>query len=258
MTTTDHLLRPAPLVYRGVLAGRNSWLALLGGFLEPVVYLAAFGAALGAAIGGIDVNGQQVTYAAFIAPALLAASAMNAAVAETTTAFFYRLRFARLYESIVATPMRVIDILGGEILWAALRGALYAAFFLVGAWLCHAVGSPWALAAIPFAFLASAVFAALGTAASSFLTSWEDAPLIQLATVPLLLFSATFYPASVYPGWLQRVVAFSPLYQANVVLRGLFTGTWAPESLAAIGYLLALGAAAIAVAALWMRRHLLP
>lgn len=251
-------VRITPMVYRAALVGRRGWWGFLGGFLEPVLYLFALGTGLGAVVGEVSgPSGQPLSYVAFMTPALLGAATMNAAVAETTMTFFFKLRFARLYESVVATSMRVPDILFGEITWSGIRGCLYAVGFLVTSYAVSAATSPWAVLAVPFAFLAAVVFAAIGTALTSFMTSWEDSQLVQVVTVPMLLFSGTFYPVDPYPGWLEALVHVFPLYHVNVVLRHLFAGVWSVSATASVAFLCCVGAAAVAVAVRRMHRHLL-
>jgi len=111
---------------KNYLAYRRLWKVVFSGFFEPVFYLFAVGVGVGALVGEIGLpSGQIVAYAAFVAPALMAASAMNGAVIETTFNIFFKLQFGKVYEGILTTPMKPIDIAIGEIGWALLRGVLY-------------------------------------------------------------------------------------------------------------------------------------
>ncbi|MGH3823872.1 MAG: ABC transporter permease, partial [Pseudonocardiaceae bacterium] len=88
------------LVARSALASRNAWLAIVSGFFEPLFYLVAMGQGLGSLIGTVTgPAGQQLSYATFIAPGLLAASAMNGAVFDATFSFFIKLKYAKLYDA---------------------------------------------------------------------------------------------------------------------------------------------------------------
>ena len=95
------------------------------GFFEPLFYLLALGVGLGRLVGDVPApDGQPITYGAFVAPALLAASAMNGAIYDATFNVFFRLKYDKIYDAILATPMRPGDIALGEIGWALIRGAL--------------------------------------------------------------------------------------------------------------------------------------
>jgi lipooligosaccharide transport system permease protein len=241
--------RAVHLVERNVVAYRRSWLVFLGGLLEPVLYLAAMGVGLGGLVGEVaGPDGVPVPYAAFVAPALLAASAMNGAVFESTFNIFGKLRFSRIYDAVLATPVTPRDIAVGEITWSLLRGGIYAAGFLAVAALAGLVGSPAAVLAVPAALLIGFAFAGVGMAATTFMTSWQDFDLVQLVLLPLFLFSATFYPLEVYPPAVQAIATFSPLYHGVELVRGLMLGVLGPGMLLHVAVLALLGAVGLRVA----------
>jgi lipooligosaccharide transport system permease protein len=114
------------VLLRDVVAFRRMWWLFLSGFVEPVFYLFSIGIGLGALVQTVTTDqGAVVSYAAFVAPAMLAASAMNGAIADTTYNFFFKLRFAKTYDTMLATPARPRDIAVGEILWSLIRGGTY-------------------------------------------------------------------------------------------------------------------------------------
>src|SRR5207245_2777399 len=115
--------RAGMLVVRSALAYRRAWLAFVSGFFGPVFYLVALGEGLGSLVGALPgPNGRPISYAAFIAPGLLAASAMNGAIYDSTFNVFFKLRYSKLYDAMLATPLGPFDIALGEIGWALLRG----------------------------------------------------------------------------------------------------------------------------------------
>jgi len=238
------------LLQRNMLVHRRSWLVLVSGFFEPVFYLFAMGVGLSGLVGEVPgPDGQPISYALFVAPALLAASAMNGAVFESTTNIFFKLRFAKVYDAVLATPMRPIDIAIGEVGYALLRGGLYAVAFLavagVAGLLRSAIG---AVLAVPATLLIGYAFAGMGMAASTFMRSWQDFDLVQLVTLPLFLFSATFYPIDVYPGPIQAVARFSPLYHGVEVVRACTLGTFDLSIVGHVAVLMVLGTAGMALA----------
>lgn len=249
--------RALRLLERNIMVNRRNWMILLSGFAEPVFYLFAVGVGLGQLVGGVTgPNGEPVTYAQFVAPALLAASAMNGAVFESTFNIFFKLRFAKTYDAILSTPAEPADIAVGEVGWALLRGGLYAVGFILVATLLGVVASPLAILAIPAALLIGFAFAAVGMAASTFLKSWQDFDLITLVTLPLFLFSATFYPLSVYPPLVQQLARLSPLYHGVELIRPLMLGTPDWTMLGHAAFLATMGAIGVAVASRRLTRIL--
>jgi lipooligosaccharide transport system permease protein len=242
--------RSAAVVERNVATLRSAyWFVMLTGFLEPVLYLFSIGVGVGALVGDLTLpDGRVVSYAAFVAPAMLASSAMTGALSETTFNFFGKMKFMRLYDGMLATPVRPIEIALGELAWAMLRGNLYAAAFLV----VMAVMGLTTAAHAAVAFLAAALvgfaFGGIGMALSTFMRSWQDFDLIFSVQFALFLFSGTFVPAEAYPSVLRWLVEVTPLYRSVDLIRGITTGAWSWLQLVDVLYLLALFALGLAVA----------
>jgi lipooligosaccharide transport system permease protein len=229
------------IVERNIMVYRRTWLILFSGFFEPLFYLFFFVYPLEAVRDTtVTVGGQVVEYAAFVAPALLAASAMNGAFYDATNVF-WKLRYGKVYESILSTPVGPKDVAFGETMWAVCRALMYSAAFLLVIALLGLVDSWWALFALPACFVIGFGFAGAGIAAVTWMRSWQDFDLVQLVMLPMFLFSATFYPISVYPTVLEWVVRCLPLYHGIELVRSLTTGTVGAFQLVNVGYLLAMG-----------------
>jgi lipooligosaccharide transport system permease protein len=192
-------------------------------------------------------GGEIVTYTAFIAPAMLAASAMNGAMYDAVFNLFFKLKDNKLYDAVLATPVTPVDVAAGEIGWALMRSAFYSTSFLVVMLAMGLISSWWALLALPAVVLVGFSFAAVGTAATTYMKSWQDFEYVTLVTLPMFLFSATFYPLSTYPESLQWVVQLSPLYHAAALLRELTTGTVSAGSLLHVTVLAVLGVVGVLV-----------
>jgi lipooligosaccharide transport system permease protein len=244
-------------VERNFVVYRRGWVVFLTGFLEPVFYLFSIGIGVSALVGGFTLNGQNVPYTEFVAPAMLAASAMNGAVFDSTYNIFFRMKYAKLYDTVLATPMRPWDIATGEITWALLRGGIYSAGFLLVMLAMGLVDSWFAVLALPATLLIGFAFAGVGMALTTFMRSWQDFEFVQLAILPMFLFSATFYPLTAYPPALQWVVELTPLYRAVVLCRELVTGALSLGSLASVAYLLVMGGVGVYVASGRLGRLLL-
>jgi lipooligosaccharide transport system permease protein len=250
--------RARHLVERNVVQYRSGWLIILAGFVEPLFYLLSIGVGIGKLVGhGVSVAGHPVSYEAFVAPAMLAASAMNGAVYDATFGVFFKLRHLKLYQAVLATPLGIGDVVAGEVAWALVRGTLYAVAFLAVMAGLGLPGSWWTLADLPVAMLVGFAFAAVGVAVTTYLHDWQDFEFVQLVLLPLFLFSATFYPLGTYPPALRWVVRVTPLYQGVAALRELTFG--APQWVLAghLGYLAAVGLAGAALARRRMSRLLL-
>ena len=139
-------------------------------------------------------GGQEIPYQLFVAPALLASASMNGAINESTFNFFFKLNYDKTFMAILSTPLSSGDIAVGELVWALIRGGLYAIGFLIVMLVLGLVVSPWIVLAFPAALLVGFAFGAVGMAATSFMRTWQDFDLIQLVVLPMFLFSATFYP----------------------------------------------------------------
>jgi lipooligosaccharide transport system permease protein len=256
---------PVPLRSRGSLhlverharVYRHAWLMLVSGLLEPLFYLLSIGVGLGKLVGTVPGPGGTVSYIAFVAPALLASSSMNGALFDSTFNVFFRLKYAKLYDALLATPMRPGNVALGEITWALIRGGLYACAFMVIMLAMGLVHSPWAVLDVPVALLIGFAFAAVGMAGTTYMRSWQHFEFVTLATLPMFLFSASFYPLDVYPEPVQVLVQVTPLYQGVALLRDLTLGAVAPDLLLHVAYLLAMGLAGLWVATRRISRLLL-
>jgi lipooligosaccharide transport system permease protein len=246
------------LIERHARVYRRSWVLGISGVFEPLFYLLSVGVGIGSLVGAIHLPGGRVVgFTSFVAPALLATSAMNGAIADSTFNVFFRLKYAKLYDSALATPMRSGDVALGEVGWALLRGGLYAVSFEVVMAVLGLLHSPWAAAVVPAALLIGFAFAGAGMAATTFMRSWQHFEFVTLATLPMFLFSATFYPLGVYPRPIQIVVEATPLYQGVALMRALTLGTVGPAQLWNIAYLAILGLAGLTVASRRIARLLL-
>ncbi|WP_116044797.1 ABC transporter permease [Amycolatopsis palatopharyngis] len=238
--------RASALIERSLLVSSRLWLVFASGVVEPLLYLFAFQIGFGKLVGEVaGPGGQAMSYVAFVAPALLAASAMNGAVLDSTFNVFFKFRYAKLYDAMLATPIGPLDIAVGEITFAVLRGGAYAAAFLVVMGVMGLIVSPWALLMLPVALLIALAFASVGMVCATFLRSPSQFDYIQLAIMPMFLFSTTFYPLTVYPEPLQIVVQCIPLYHGVELMRGLSVGVLDVSMVGHVAYLLVLVAVGV-------------
>ncbi|MGL5859169.1 MAG: ABC transporter permease [Angustibacter sp.] len=214
---------------RNLFTYRRQWVAFGTGFVEPVFYLLSLGIGLGALIGPVSFgDGRTVSYEQFMAPAMVALSAMNGAVFDATYNMFFKLRYMHTFDAMLATPVRPVDIAVGESAWSLLRSGVYVLGFLLLAGAMGLVTSWWVVLALPAALLIGFVFSAVGMAATTWIRNFQDFDYIQMVLVPLTLLSATVFPVEAYPAGVRWLVWVSPLYHGVVIERSLMLGdvTW--------------------------------
>lgn len=233
---------------RNVVMYRRQWPVLITGVVEPILYLVAIGIGVGSLVGELPYAGHMIPYETFVASGMLATAAMNGAVFDTTFNFFIRLKYAKLYDAVLATPLEPRDVALGEVTWALGRGAFYGACFLVTMAAFGLIGSWWAVAALPVVVLIGAAFASVGLASATYLRSFVDFEYINLVLLPMFLFSATFFPLAQYPGWLAAIVEWTPLYQGVELCRALTTGEVSAGLLVNVAYLAAMTVIGVRVA----------
>lgn len=235
------------LLYRNYLAYRGAWYIFVSGFLEPVFYLFSIGVGVGKLIHGFEYAGHVIPYAEFVAPGMLAASAMNGSLLDATFNFFFKLKYNKLFDQMLATPLTTTDIARGELAWSLLRGGIYSAGFLLVMAAMGLVHSWWAVLAVPAALLIGLAFGGACMALTTYMRSWQDFEFVTLGTLPLFLFSATFFPITAFPAPVRWVVEITPLYRGVVLVRELTTGllTWA--SAVSVVYLVAMGLVGLAI-----------
>jgi lipooligosaccharide transport system permease protein len=243
--------RAIRMVQRNLLVYKHTWMVIFSGFFEPVFYLFSIGIGLGAMVPAV----QGIGYAAFIAPGLLASSCLNGAITDGFFNIHFKLHHSNTYDGILATPMRIADVVFGEMLWAIIRGSAYAGAFLVVVVVLGAVTgerlilSWWGLLAWPAAVLASTAFSASAVCITSFARKIQDFDVvIGLLVMPMFLFAGTFFPVESLPTLAQWTVQLLPLYHAVDMLRQLTTGAIDASIVTHVVYLAAVAFAAFTVA----------
>lgn len=234
--------------------GNQNWAILVSGFFEPVFYLLAMGYGLGGLVGQVTgPGGVPMSYLAFIAPAMLATSAMNGAIYDSTWNVFFKMRFGRLYEGMLSTSLGPLDVAAGEIAMALFRGLLYASGFLAVTTMLGVTTSWWALAMIPVALLIALGFAAVGMAVTSWFTSFQQMDLINIVLLPMFLFSATLFPIDIYPPAVQWFIQAMPLWHGVELMRQLSIGVFTPAAGLHLGYFVVMSVAGVWFCALRLR-----
>lgn len=242
------------VISRGLLAvGSTNYLVVLSGFFEPIFYLLSFGFGLGSIVGTVTASdGSAIPYPAYIAPALLAVSAMNGAVYDSTWNVFFKMNYAKLYQGMLSTSLGPLDVALGEILLALLRGGLYAVAFMIVMQFAGLNLAWTALLALPAILLIAFGFASFGMAVTSYLKTFQQMDWINFILLPMFLFSATFFPLSVYPTPVQWIIEALPLWHGVELVRGLTTGIIGPVLLVHVLYYLVM----IAVGLVFTTRRL--
>lgn len=187
--------------------------------LEPLLYLLALGFGLGRYIEVIE----GMTYARFIAPALIAVVIMNSAFFECTYGSYVRMYYQKTFDAIIATPLSIEDVITGELFWGATRSLIHATIMLPVLAAFRLIELPSSLLIIPFSFLAGFLFACIGmcfTAISPNINSLSYPT--YLFITPMFLFSGTFFPLALLPTPIQYgALATLPLTHVVGITRAL-------------------------------------
>ena len=201
--------------------------AVFSTFLSPVLFLAAMGLGLGGLVKEHTGKVAGLSYLDFVAPGLLAGSAMSIAANEAMWPVLGAVKWVKNFHATVATSITAGELVVGYVLWIALRAVLGATVFLLVAALLGAVPSAWGVLAIPAAALCAAAFCAPLAAFSVGVDSDLAFPVImRVGVLPMTLFSGTFFPISQLPGWLRPFAEVSPLWHGVELARGATTGTF--------------------------------
>jgi lipooligosaccharide transport system permease protein len=218
--------RPLRPIERSAMVYRRTWVLIVSGFFEPLLYLLSLRVGVGKLVGTVTLDGRVVSYASFVAPAMMASSAMNGAVYDSTMNVFHKLRYSKTYDAMLATPLNTADVALGEIGWALIRGMIYAVSFLGVLIAMGLAESPWVILSLPICTLIGLAFASVGMAGTTYMRSWADFEIVTLITMPIFLFSATFFPAASYGTVGHWLLQISPLYHGIVLIRAANIGQW--------------------------------
>ncbi len=227
-----------PVARGGVWAVAAHWLrkyrrvwfgSAVSSFLTPLLYLAGMGFGLGMLVDSGSGGVGGVPYVVFVAPGVLAATAMQVGTGETSFSVMGGIKWDRMYHAMLATPLGPRDVVGGQMVFVAVRVLTSVAAFFVVAAVLGTVRSPWAVLAIPVAALGGMAFATLMFAFAARLENDRGLTLaFRFVITPMSLFAGTFFPIEQLPGWLQPVAWATPLWHAVDACRDLFLGTVTP------------------------------
>jgi lipooligosaccharide transport system permease protein len=242
-------------------AYRRTWRAsIMTTFVNPVLYLAAMGVGLGSFInkGGHAASLGDLTYLQFVAPALAATTAATTAASEAMFPVMGAIKWIRTYFGMLATPLRVGDVLTGHLMWIATRVATAVAAYLVVMAAFGAILSPAAIFVLPVGVLTGMAFATPLAAFAASQENEEAFPLVfRLGVIPLFLFSGVFFPVSQLPTGLRIVAYVTPLWHGVNLCRSLTLGQ-VDAGVAAVNvtYLVALTALGVVAASRSFRGRL--
>jgi len=218
---------------------RKTWkINFLPPLLEPLFYLLAFGVGLSVLVGTIAYGGSEISYATFIAPALLAINMMNNAFYENMYGSFVRMYYQKTFDAMMATPLSLAEIITGEIVWGATKSVMATTIMLGVISAFGFIQYPEGLLVIPLAFLGGIAFGSMGMVFTGIVPTIElfNLPIFLFIT-PMFLFSGTFFPVENLPLWGQQLAVLLPLTHLVNLTRSLSLGLHDGSLIAGIGYL---------------------
>lgn len=201
------------LVWRSFMAA-----SVVGHFVEPVLYLVA----LGYGLGSIIPSWGGTSYAAFIAPGLVLATAMRTATFECTLGTFGRMQNRRIFDAILATPVTVSELVLGEVIWGALKATLGAAVVLTVVTALGLASPSIILGILPLAFVGGCVFSSMALCVTAVSRSFEPFNYyFVLVMAPMFLLSGVFFPLDRAPVWAANLAQLMPLTHFVEIARWL-------------------------------------
>jgi lipooligosaccharide transport system permease protein len=238
---------------------RKIWLiSFLPPILEPLFYLFAFGAGLGTLVGVVLYAGAEISYGAYIAPALIAVNIMYSAFFENTFASFVRMYYQKTFDAMLATPMSLDEIITGEIAWGATKSVFATVLMVAVIGAFGLVRFPEGFLLLPLAFLGGAAFGSMGMFFTGIMPSIESYNLpVFLFITPMFLFSGTFFPTDNLPLWAQKAALVFPLTHLVDLCRSLSIGVLNGRLLLNAVYLAACAVVFYALALRAMRKRLI-
>lgn len=219
---------------------RQTWkISFLPPLLEPLFYLLAFGVGLSSMVGKVKWQGSEVSYTAFIAPALIAINVMNSAFFENTYASFVRMYYQKTFDAMLATPLSLPEVIAGEVLWGATKAVIGTALMMSVITLFGYIRYPEGLLLLPVALLGGLAFGSVAMLFTAIVPNIESFNLpVFLFVTPMFLFSGTFFPISTLPEWAQNAALLLPLTHLVRLVRDLSFGHPDAALLGSAGYLL--------------------
>ena len=199
--------------YRRVWRG-----SVLSSFVLPILFVVGFGIVVG---NIVDAGGRLGTsYLDYIVPGMLASSIVNIAFGESAWPIMSKFKWIRLYHGWVAAPLRIADIVGGELLFLLVRVLSTATVFLLVTSAFGAVHSWWAPAAVLVCGLLGLAVAAPVLAFAANVQQDGYFPLLmRFVVIPMTLFAEVFFPISRLSEPLRWLAYVSPLWHAVVLCR---------------------------------------
>jgi len=215
------------VLFRNLIVFKKTWATSLAfNVVEPLLYLAALGAGLGVMIPEI----KGMTYTEFIAPGIVATSAMWASAAECSYDSFVRMHFQKIYHAIIATPINIREVVIGELLYGTFKGILSGIVIMIVIALLGLVTSFWALLTPVIFILSGMIFSQISMIWTGLVPKIDTfAYLFTLIITPMFLFSEVFFPLDTLPEIVQQIAWFLPLYHIVFLLRALTLGMVGPE-----------------------------
>ena len=243
-------LRFWPVFLRNFLVWRKLIIpSLIANIAEPLMWFVAFGYGLGALVGEVSLDGQQVPYIIFLASGSVCMSAMNAATFEALYSAFSRMHVQKTWDGIMNAPVRLDDVLLAEMLWAAFK-ALFTATAILCVMLALGIVQSWkVLLAWPILLVVGITFSCLALIFNALAKGYDFFTYyFTLFLTPMMFLSGVFFPLDNLPEAVRWLAMALPLTQAVALVRPLFMDQWPSNALLHLGILAAYASVAWVIA----------
>ncbi|NBW51363.1 MAG: nodulation protein NodJ [Betaproteobacteria bacterium] len=228
-----------PVFLRNLLVWRKLAIpSLVGNIAEPLMWLVAFGYGMGALVGQITVNGQQVPYILFLASGSICMSAMQSASFEALYSAFSRMHVQKTWDGIMNAPVSLDNVVLAEMLWAAFK-SLFTVTAIMGVMLVLGIShSPKLLVAWPILLGVGITFSCIALIFNALAKGYDFFTYyFTLFLTPMMFLSGVFFPLEQLPLVVRMVADWLPLSNAVALVRPLFMDQWPTDALRHIGVL---------------------
>ncbi|CAM8671426.1 TagG ABC-type polysaccharide/polyol phosphate export systems, permease component [Comamonadaceae bacterium] len=247
--TPELSMRFWPVFLRNLLVWRKLAIpSLVGNIAEPLMWLVAFGYGMGALVGQITVNGQQVPYILFLASGSICMSAMQSASFEALYSAFSRMHVQKTWDGIMNAPVSLDNVVLAEMLWAAFK-SLFTVTAIMGVMLALSIShSPKLLVAWPILLGVGITFSCIALIFNALAKGYDFFTYyFTLFLTPMMFLSGVFFPLEQLPQAVRVVADWLPLSNAVALVRPLFMDQWPADAVRHLAVL-----AAYAVVSFWV------
>lgn len=187
---------------------------------DPALILVSLGLGLGSYLTNIEGR----SYMQFLAPGLTVATSLFTSFFESSYGFYVRMSFENVFKAMLTTPIGVREVVFGELIWVALKGAAMAVGVAIVLALCGLMVNPWL---IPLVSIVGCLVALPCGAMGLLATAWvrninQFQTVYSFLIAPLYFLSGIFFPIEKMSPAVRVVAELFPLIHGVRIAQAIF------------------------------------